>query len=154
ILKLGRIWTGDRDRPWAEALASRGGVLIAVGTAAEIEQYRGPGTRVVAEPRAFATPGLIDAHCHLGSLGAVEEGLDLRGVDRLDEIARRVNAQIGATPGDSWIMGRNWDQSLWPGGAFPTAAVLDAVAPDRPVWLRRVDGHAAWANSEALRRAG
>ena len=71
----------------------------------------------------------------------------------LEEVARRVKARIDATPGDSWITGRNWDQSLWPGGAFPTAAVLDAVAPDRPVWLKRVDGHAGWANSEAMRRA-
>jgi predicted amidohydrolase YtcJ len=153
ILKLGRIWTGDRDHPWAKALAARGGVLVASGTGEDVERYRGPGTRVVSLPGAFATPGLIDAHCHLSSLGAVEEGIDLRGVDRLDEVARRVKARIETTPGDAWILGRNWDQSLWPGGAFPTAAVLDAVAPDRPVWLRRVDGHAAWANSEALRRA-
>jgi predicted amidohydrolase YtcJ len=97
---------------------------------------------------------LIDAHCHLGALGAVGEGIDLRGVDRLDEVARLVKERIERTPGDSWITGRNWDQSLWPGGVFPTRAVLDAVAPGRPVWLRRVDGHAGWANSDALRRAG
>jgi predicted amidohydrolase YtcJ len=153
ILKLGRIWTGDRDHPWAEAIGARDGVLVAVGTREEVERSRGPATRVVDMPRAFATPGLIDAHCHLSSLGGVEEGLDLRGVDRLDEVARRVKQRIASTPGDFWITGRNWDQSLWPGGTFPTAAVLDAVAPDRPVWLRRVDGHAGWANSEALRRA-
>ena len=64
-----------------------------------------------------------------------------------------MRARIAVTPGDSWITGRNWDQSLWPGEHFPTAAVLDAVAPDRAVWLERVDGHAGWANSEAMRRA-
>ncbi len=153
ILKVGRIWTGDRDRPWAEALAARDGVLAAVGRAEEIERYRGPRTQVITEPRALATPGLIDAHCHLSSLGAVQEGIDLRGVDRLDEVARRVRERIDTLPGDSWIVGRSWDQSLWPGGAFPTAEVLDAVAPDRPVWLIRVDGHAGWANTEAMRRA-
>ena len=113
----------------------------------------GRGRGSSTEPGAFATPGLIDAHCHLASLGAVQEEIDLRGVDRLDEVARRVKERIDALPGDSWIIGRNWDQSLWPGGAFPTAEVLDAVAPDRPVWLTRVDGHAGWANSEAMRRA-
>ena len=87
------------------------------------------------------------------SLGASQEELDLRGVASLEEVARRVKARIEPNPGDSWITGRNWDQSLWPGGAFPTAAVLDAVAPRRPVWLKRVDGHAGWANSEAMRRA-
>ena len=153
ILNLGRIWTGNRDHPWATALAARGGAVVAIGAAEEVQHYRGPGTRVVALPRAFATPGLIDAHCHLAALGAVQDGIDLRGVDRLDEVARQVKARLNATPGDSWIIGRNWDQSLWPGGAYPTAEVLDAVAPDRPVWLTRVDGHAGWANSEALRRA-
>jgi predicted amidohydrolase YtcJ len=153
ILKTGKVWTGDRDRPWAEALAARAGALVAVGTAEEVGRHRGPRTRVVESPGALAIPGLIDAHCHLASLGAVEDGVDLRGVDSLEEVARRIKARIEATPGDSWIHGRNWDQSLWPGGAFPTAAVLDAVAPERPVWLRRVDGHAGWANGEALRRA-
>ena len=98
-------------------------------------------------------PGLIDAHGHMESLGASQEELDLRGVARSRR--SRGGSRRGSTrrPGDSWITGRNWDQSLWPGGAFPTAAVLDAVAPGRPVWLKRVDGHAGWANSEAMRRA-
>jgi predicted amidohydrolase YtcJ len=153
ILKVGRIWTGDRERPWAEGLAARAGVLAAVGSAGAVERYRGPRTRVVDQPGAFAIPGLIDAHYHLQDVGQVDEEVDLRGVDRLDEVARRVKARSEATPGDSWIKGSNWDQSLWPGGAFPTAAVLDTVVPDRPVWLERVDGHAGWANSEAMRRA-
>lgn len=154
ILKVGRIWTGDRERPRAEALAARAGALIAVGPADEVERYRGPLTRIVTRPDAFATPGLIDAHIHLASLGVLEEVVDLRGVDRLDEVARRVKDWGDAARGDPWIKGRSWDQSLWPGGAFPTADVLDAAVPDRPVWLRRVDGHAGWANSEAMRRAG
>jgi predicted amidohydrolase YtcJ len=108
---------------------------------------------VIDRPGAFALPGLIDAHGHIESLGASLEHVDLRGVSSLEELARRVKARVDATPGDSWIKGSNWDQSLWPGGAFPTAAVLDAVAPNRPVWLSRVDGHAGWANSEAMRRA-
>ena len=153
ILKVGRIWTGDPDRPWAEALAARGGVIVAVGPADEVLTSRGPTTRLVDRPGAFAMPGLIDAHGHLSDAGRGLEEVDLRGVASLEEVARRVKARADATPGDGWITGRNWDQSLWPGGAFPTAAVLDAVAPDRPVWLRRVDGHAGWANSEAMRRA-
>ncbi len=116
-------------------------------------RLKGPQTRIVDRPDAFATPGLIDAHAHLSDLGASTEEIDLRGVDRLDEVVRRVKGEIAAHPDDAWITGQNWDQSLWPGGVFPTAAVLDAVAPDRPVWLIRVDGHAGWANSEAMRRA-
>ncbi|MGP0063354.1 MAG: amidohydrolase family protein [Isosphaeraceae bacterium] len=153
IVKAGRIWTGDRDRPWAEALAVRDGTIAAVGSVEEVMRFRGPSTRVVDRPGAFAIPGLIDAHGHMESLGAGKEEVDLRGVASLAEVARRIKARVDATPGDSWITGRNWDQSLWPGGAFPTAAVLDEAAPRRPVWLERVDGHAGWASSEAMRRA-
>ena len=71
----------------------------------------------------------------------------------MDEVARRVKARVEATPGDSWITGRNWDQSLWTGQTFPNAALLDSISPERPIWLERVDGHAGWANSEAMRRA-
>ena len=153
VLQLGRIWTGDKEHPWAEALAARDGALVAVGTIAEVERFRGPATRVVERPDAFATPGLIDAHVHLGDLGAEKEQVDLRGAKSLDEVARRVKVWCEAHPGNAWVIGQNWDQSLWPGGAFPDASVLDAVAPSRPVWLVRVDGHAGWANTEALRRA-
>ncbi|SIO65324.1 hypothetical protein SAMN05444166_7660 [Singulisphaera sp. GP187] len=152
ILTLGRIWTGDRERPWAQALAARDGAIVAVGTTEEVLAFRGPNTQVIDRPNAFATPGLVDSHAHLCDLGASREELDLRGVDSLEEVVRRVKAWMEAHPGDSWVVGQNWDQSLWPGGNFPTAKALDTIAPDRPVWLVRVDGHAGWANSEALRR--
>jgi predicted amidohydrolase YtcJ len=153
IVNVKRIWTGDPSNPWAEAIAARKGAIAAVGNSADVMRYRGPSTRVFDRPDAFALPGLIDAHGHMESLGASRDEIDLRGVATLAEIARRVKERIDARPGDSWITGRNWDQSLWQGGEFPTAAVLDAVAPNRPVWLERVDGHAGWANSEAMRRA-
>jgi predicted amidohydrolase YtcJ len=153
ILMTGRIWTGDPAQPWAEAVAARGGVIAAVGSRDDVSRYKGPSTRILDRHGSFAVPGLIDAHGHIESLGASIEQVDLRGVNSLEEVARRVKARIESTPGDSWVTGANWDQSLWPGGAFSTAAVLDAVAPTRPVWLSRVDGHAGWANSEAMRRA-
>jgi predicted amidohydrolase YtcJ len=153
ILMVGRIWTGDAANPWAEALATRNGVIVAVGSRADVSRLSGPSTRIFDRPGSFAMPGLIDAHGHIESLGASLEQVDLRGVNSLEEVARRVKARIDLVPGDAWITGANWDQSLWPGGTFPTAAVLDVVAPKRPVWLSRVDGHAGWANSEAMRRA-
>ena len=153
IVRAKRIWTGDTANPWAEAVAVRDGTIAAVGTAAEIERFRGPGTRSLDHPTAFAIPGLIDAHGHMESLGAAREQLDLRGVASLEEAARRVKEFARSSPTGSWITGRNWDQSLWPGGAFPTADVLDQAVPGRAVWLRRVDGHAGWASSEAMRLA-
>jgi predicted amidohydrolase YtcJ len=153
ILKMKHVWTGDRVQPRAEALAARGGVIAAVGTRAELERFRGYSTRVLEHKGAFAMPGLIDAHGHMEALGASLEQLDLRGIASLEEVTRLVKARAAQVVGDSWITGRNWDQSLWPGGAFPTSAVLDAATEHRPVWLERVDGHAGWSNREAMRRA-
>ena len=154
IVSVKRIWTGDPANPWAEAVAVRDGKIAFVGSRADVDRFRGPATTVLEHRDGFAMPGLIDAHGHIASLGASLESIDLRGVDSPAEVARRVAARMKERPGDGWIVGRNWDQTLWPGGEFPTVAVLDAVAPARPVWLTRVDGHAGWANSEALRRAG
>ncbi len=120
IVRVGRIWTGDRAQPWAEAVAVRGGAIARRRQPARCRcGFSGPKTRVIDRPGAFAMPGLIDAHGHIESLGASLEQVDLRGVAPLDEVARRVKARIDALPGDSWITGRNWDQSLWPGGDFP-----------------------------------
>ena len=153
ILKVGRIWTGDPSNPRAEALAIRDGAIVAIGSAEEADRFRGPRTRVIDHPAGFAMPGLIDAHGHLEGLGASHEEVDLRGVSSLDEVARRVKAKMEAVPGDGWVVGNSFDQSRYPGGAFPDASTLDAVAPTRPVLLRRLDGHAIWVNSEAMRRA-
>jgi|GEM_PF-15101 len=154
IILAGRIWTGDPAQPWAQAVAARDGAIVKVGSRDDVLPFKHSRTIVIDRPGSFAMPGLIDAHGHVESLGASLEHVDLRGVSSLDDVARRVQARIESVPGDSWITGGNWDQSLWPGGAFPTAEVLDAVAPGRPVWLRRVDGHAGWANSPAMRKAG
>ncbi|MFL6733525.1 MAG: amidohydrolase [Sphingomicrobium sp.] len=99
-------------------------------------------------------PGLIDAHGHVMALGTGAIQLDLTGTASLAELKQRLAAYAGANPKLPWIVGRGWNQELWPDKAFPTAADLDAVVPDRPVWLNRVDGHASVGNSAALRAAG
>ncbi|MEO6041974.1 MAG: amidohydrolase, partial [Croceibacterium sp.] len=103
-------------------------------------------------------PGLIDAHVHVMALGLAQLSLDLSGTRSLAEALGRLAAYVAANPDRPWVVGRGWNQELWgtPGspGRFPTAADLDAVVSDRPVWLERVDGHAAWANSAALKAAG
>ncbi len=104
--------------------------------------------RVDGEGRVMV-PGFIDAHAHLMGLGLGTLVLDLSGVQSLDEALGRVAAYAAANPERPWILGRGWNQELW-GTGFPTAADLDAVVSDRPVWLERVDGHAGWANSRAL----
>ena len=99
-------------------------------------------------------PGMIDAHLHLMELGLGELVLDLSGTRSLEEAQSRLAAYAAANPDRPWIVGRGWNQELWGLGRFPTAAELDAIVSDRPVWLQRVDGHAGWANSVALQTAG
>ncbi len=99
-------------------------------------------------------PGLIDAHGHVLSLGKAAIMLDVGGTRSIAELQQRLKAYAAANGSPRWIVGRGWNQELWSDGRMPTAADLDAVVPDRPVWLQRVDGHAAVGNSAALREAG
>ena len=100
------------------------------------------------------TPGFIDAHGHVIELGAHALQLDLVGTRSLSELQQRLRDYAAANPDSKWILGAGWNQELWPDKRFPTAADLDAVVPDRPVVLGRVDGHALVANSAAMRAAG
>jgi predicted amidohydrolase YtcJ len=99
-------------------------------------------------------PGLIDAHGHVSGLGFAALQLDLSGVRSLSELQQQLRDYAAANPRLRWIQGRGWNQELWSDKRFPTAADIDAAVPDRPVWLVRVDGHAAVANSAAMRAAG
>ncbi|MFL6776722.1 MAG: amidohydrolase [Sphingomicrobium sp.] len=99
-------------------------------------------------------PGLIDAHGHVLGLGFGAIQLDLVGTSSLDDLKQRLRSYAAAHPGTGWIMGRGWNQELWPAKQFPTAADLDAVVSDRPVVLERVDGHAYVVNSAAMKAAG
>src|SRR5687768_1064931 len=99
-------------------------------------------------------PGLIDAHGHVMALGFSATQLDLTGTKSLAELQQRLKDYAAANPQARWILGRGWNQELWPDKRFPTSADIDAVVSDRPVWLGRVDGHAAVANSAAMQAAG
>ena len=99
-------------------------------------------------------PGLIDAHGHVMGLGFQAMQLDVSDTNTLAEAQAKIAAYAAANPSPRWIVGRGWNQERWGLGRFPTAADLDAVVSDRPVWLERVDGHAGWANSAAMKEAG
>ena len=99
-------------------------------------------------------PGLIDAHGHVMGLGLGALTLDLSDTNSLQEAQAKIAAYAAANPSPRWIVGRGWNQEKWGLGRFPTAADIDSVVSDRPVWLERVDGHAGWANSLAMKEAG
>jgi hypothetical protein len=112
-----------------------------------------PDYRVDGRGRTLI-PGLIDAHGHVMGLGFQAMQLDLSETKSLQEAQAKIAAYAAANPTPRWIVGRGWNQEKWGLGRFPTAADLDAVVPGRPVWLERVDGHAGWANSMAMKEAG
>ncbi len=154
ILVGGVLHTMDPDKPRASAAAIRGKRIIAVGDDREIRALAGPNTRVIELAGRMATPGLVDAHCHLYGLGAALEAVllgDATSAENAAEKAARAASELAA---GEWLVGRGWDQTRWPGKAFPDHTVLDAKIADRPVALRRVDGHALWANKAALKIAG
>ena len=103
---------------------------------------------------AYVMPGLIDSHAHVMSVGFAAMTLDLSDTHSLAEALTKITAYAKAHPDRPWILGRGWNQELWPEKRYPTAADLDAIVPNQPVWLGRVDGHAGWANSRALAIAG
>ena len=113
---------------------------------------KGPDFKLDAGGKTLI-PGMIDAHGHVMGLGLSLITLDLSGTRSLAEAQAKIRDYAAANPGRKWILGTGWNQELWGLGRFPTAAELDAAVSDVPVWLERVDGHAGWANSMALRAA-
>ncbi len=111
-------------------------------------------TEVVDAGGRTVLPGLIDAHGHVMGLGFSALQLDLTGTSSLADLQSRLKAYAEANPNARWLLGRGWNQELWADKRFPTSADLDAVVGDRPVWLTRVDGHAAVANSAAIQASG
>lgn len=152
----------DRGGPVFEAIAVSGGTIVALGDAGEVEALAGPDTRVVDLGGAVVMPALVDHHVHLLNTGLSvvnrerDENLylDLLGIDSLDGIAARVRAEAASRPPGTWILGKGWSQGAWGSTSLPRHDVLTAAAPEHPVYLTRVDGHAGWVNAAALRVAG
>jgi predicted amidohydrolase YtcJ len=156
VIHASRIVTMDNARPQAEAMAiGADGRIVALGMRAEIDAAH-PGARREDFGAATVVPGLIDAHGHLLGYGLSLLNADLVGTTGKADVIARLKAFEKDLPPGAWLLGRGWDQNDWPEDerAFPTAADLDAAFPERPVWLERIDGHANWANSAAMRAAG
>jgi predicted amidohydrolase YtcJ len=136
------------------SIAVRGGRIVYLGEDAGALALRGPATRVIDLAGRAVTPGLIDAHSHLKGLGAALDQVDLGGAASYEEVIRRVRQAPGDHPPGAWIFGRGWDQNRWPGQRFPDHHALSQAVPDHPVWLTRVDGHAALLNARAMAALG
>jgi predicted amidohydrolase YtcJ len=148
------VYTMADGQPAAEAFAVREGRFVAVGASAHVLRSRGPSTRLLDAAGLTVVPGLQDAHGHVLGLGKPLQELDLRATRSFDAIVKKVRERASAVQPGEWIVGRGWDQNRWAVTDWPAPGPLDLAAPENPVFLTRIDGHAALASRRALAAAG
>jgi hypothetical protein len=153
VLRNGAIYTVDRVRSWAEAVAIRGDKILYVGANKGVAKHIGPKTRVVDLAGKMVLPGFQDAHVHPLSGGLGQISCALYDLPNREAYLKAVADYAAKNPRGAWIRGDGWDMSHFPKG-IPDRADLDAVVPDRPVYLDSKDGHTAWVNTKALQMAG
>src|ERR1700722_12461185 len=154
IVAHGKVYTLNPQHPCAEAEASAGGKIFAVGEDAQIEKLRGPETKVVDAGGKLVLPGFVDCHIHFLD-GALSLGrVNLEGAKDVADLQRRLREFAAKHPGKDWILGRGWDYAMFGAAALPDKKYLDELFPDRPAYLEGYDGHTYWANSKALALAG
>ncbi len=153
VLLSAKIWTGDPARPSAQALAVRQGRIVAAGTDADIEAFRGAATRVVEGRGRRVLPGLIDAHTHMSMGGFNLLAVDLRHTKDESDFTERLARFAKTRPAGQWITDGAWDHQQWAVPRLPTRALLDPATGDRPTCLSRQDGHMVVCNSLALKLA-
>jgi predicted amidohydrolase YtcJ len=154
IITNAKVWTVDKGYPTAQAVAVLGDRIVSVGTSAEIDAWRGAGTKVIDAGGKLLLPGFNDAHVHFVSGGSQLDAVQLNDVTNPEEFARRIGERAKKTPKGEWIVGGDWDETKWDPAKLPTKELIDAVTPDTPVFVYRYDGHLGLANSVALRMAG
>jgi len=153
ILFNARVFTADAPRPWAEAFAVHDGRIVAVGTSQEILGLAGQSTERIDLQGALVSPGFGDSHIHFMSGSLTLSAVNLDGLTTREQILAHIAAHAKANPRATWITGRGWSYSAFPGG-LPRREWLDEAVADRPVFLESYDGHTGWANTKALALAG
>ena len=154
IVTNAAVYTVDKQRPKAEAVAVIGDRIVAVGSRADIDLWRGPQTKVIDAGGKLLLPGFNDAHVHFIQGGAQLVQVDLVDAATPEEFAKRIAAQVKKTPKGEWILGGRWDETKWPKPELPTKDLVDPVTGDIPMFVERYDGHEALANSVAMKLAG
>ncbi len=149
-----KVWTGEPKQPEAEAVAALHGRVVKVGTTADVKALVGANTKVIDAAGRRVVPGFHDSHLHFLGGGQQLARVELKDCKDEAEFGDRLKAFDTNTPRDRWMLGGNWDHDRTFAGKLPTAATLDKYVPNRPVFLRRYDGHMALANTLALKKAG
>jgi len=147
------IWTGNTDKPNAEAMAIKGDSILAIGSFEDLKKFKGQNTEIIDVNRNFITPGFIDSHVHLLMGGNSLLSVQLRDVKTKEEFIKRITSFTKDLKPSQWIVEGNWDHTLW-GGELPTKEWIDEFTKETPVAIYRMDGHMILANSAALKIAG
>jgi len=149
----GNIYTVNEKQPHVEAIGAKGDRIAFVGSNEDAKKLARDKTRFLDLHGKTVVPGLTDSHCHIFGIGEREMRLNLEGTNTREDFLAKVKARVAQTGRGKWITGRGWIETFWKPAQFPTRQDLDAVAPDNPIFLTRADGHAAIANSAALKIA-
>lgn len=154
ILVGGKVWTGNPSQPEAEAIAILDGRIAAVGSDAEVRRWAGPGTTTLELRGRRVVPGFNDAHVHFFDGGQGLASVQLRNAPSPEAFRDRIGAYAATLEQGRWVLNGNWDHERWTPASLPTRQLIDAVTPANPVFVNRLDGHMALANSLALQLAG
>lgn len=149
-----RVRTMDAGNPTAQALAITGNRIMGLGSTAEVKPLAGPRTRIIDAGGKLILPGFNDSHVHFLTGGFSLANVDLREAKSPEQMAERLRDYARKTPKGRWILGGDWDHEKWPRSPLPTRSMIDAATPEHPVFVNRLDGHMALANSLALKLAG
>ena len=160
VLTNGKVVTVEDGAPEAQAVASRGGKIVAVGTNAEIQKHVGPNTQVIDVKGQLVIPGFIEGHGHFSGIGVAELGIKLMNTKSWDEIVAAVAERVKTAKPGEWIYGRGWHQEKWDARpepnveGFPIHDALSKVSPNNPVVLTHASGHASFVNAKAMELSG
>lgn len=154
IVTNANVWTVDRNHPRAEAVAILNQRIVAVGSSAEMDNWRGPQTRIIDAGGKLLLPGFNDAHVHFVTGGSQLDQVQLTSAKTREEFTKRIAAQARKLKKGDWILGGDWDEQNWSPPELPAHDWIDAVTPDNPVFIERHDGHESLANAVAMKLAG
>jgi len=151
VIVNGLVWTGlSTGKGQPGAVAIRADKILAVGDSATVARYVGSKTRVLDAHGGLVMPGFADGHTHFIDGGFQLAWINLRDATTPQEFVRRIKAYAASLKPGEWILGGDWDHTLWPGSPLPTHAWIDSVTPNNPVFVNRLDGHMALANAAAM----
>lgn len=153
IFVNGNVYTVNERQPHAEAIAVKKDRIAFVGSTEDAKKLASDKTRIVDLRGRTVVPGMTDSHCHIFGIGEREMNLNLEGTNSREDFLAKVKGRVAQTERGKWIIGRGWIETFWKPPQFPSHTDLDKIAPDNPVFLTRADGHAAIANSAALKIA-